>query len=122
MPLITLIFTLLLAVLTLLFVFKRQITLLMAVVLRVFFAVFVAVALSALFLPQIYQSASEFSLQQVGVYTTIRNLDGNITGITNAPANILDSIFNSNKPATTAPGPLETNLWPSLVSLFGGIY
>lgn len=123
MTIITILLILLLALLTLLFVFKRQITVFMAIVLRVFFAVFLALALSALFLPQIYQSLSDTSLRQVGVYSTIRSFDSNITGVTNAPSNILDSIFNPGKATTeTAPGPLESGLYPSLVSLFGGIY
>lgn len=95
--------------------------------LKVIFVSSLLVALSALFLPQVYDATADFSLRQTGTYESLVSFDEGLGSIINAPQSIWDQISElfggsaNDDVQNTQTGILETNLYPQLVLLFGGI-
>lgn len=125
MDVLTVCITLVILCLGGLFFLRWKIVGLMSWGLKLAFPILLVIALSALFLPQVYNSGADLMLRQAGTYTTIRSLDKNIAAIGNVPGNILGNlgnIFNSGGSTQTnsdKPGFLESQLYVSLINLIG---
>ncbi len=110
-----------------LFFLKFRIVRLMHVGLQIAFPVFLILAVSALFVPQIYSSAADRSLQGLGVLVRIQELDHTIASFTNAPQNLIDQVqklFNTNSPSTSATntGYVEQEFYPFLTNILALVY
>lgn len=125
---ITLILLVILLILIALFAFKFQIVRAMSWVLNGSFVLLIAVILSAILLPQIYEQLADSSLRTAGTYSAIVDIDTKVGNVTNLPGNVIDSIgdFFSGGNRTPSQNSSSTNItnefYPRLVSGLGGIY
>lgn len=116
------IFLLIFALLAVLFFLKFRIVRAMHWLLQIAFPVLLILGLSALFLPQIYDSLADSSLRTVGVFTRVQELDHSISNVSNLPQNVWEQIqklFNgqsNSQSNSNQPGYLETQLYPTFVS------
>ena len=102
--------------------------------LKLGFFSFLFITLISIFIPKVFTYLSDFSLKQVGVYESIQNFDKTVTlnfiteGAEDLKDKLLDLLTNDNQNVTQKDttqnnqGPLEKNLYPSIVQLIALIY
>lgn len=117
---------LVMVLLTLFYAFKSKVYRLLGVVLKAGFLFSMILALAGLFLPQPFEAVAGFTLEQTGILTQIQSVD-HATDPDNIIKTITDLLPSWLDPQPKAevekvPGPIETGLYPGLVSLVSGIY
>jgi hypothetical protein len=113
--------------LCLVYLIRNKVVHIVSKTLHLGFIVMVLVALSALFLPQIYRGVADFTLTTAGTYQNMQKLDTQVNTVIQAPQNILDAIGNfltgkQNEDKKTDNGFFVNSLYPSLVDTLGFFY
>ncbi len=137
-------------VLALLFAFKGRIIRVMGLGIKILFPMLAILAIVAIFLPGVFDTAADLSLKQAGTYENIRKIDEKINPFDSAIDDVeegvsnfwedLEDLFSQKDEASVdessendsesgeaasleedSKGVLESNLYPALVSLISGI-
>jgi hypothetical protein len=125
------------AVLSITYVLRNKIVLMMSSGLHIAFVLFISTAIISLFIPTVFNSLANYTLENMGTLTSIQDIDKSISldTVLEPTQNVIDEITswwpwnntqeniqtNSNATQKTK-GPLETNLYPSLVSFIENTY
>lgn len=122
---ITLIFLLLLALLSLIYMLRSKLMSVLALLIKISFPVCAAIMLSALFIPQLFSTIADSALKANGTYQSIIEADKSLDSIINLPSNIFNSLgnlFGDNSPTDQSTKSfLEQGVYPGLVDLIAGI-
>ena len=116
------------------YIFKDRIVIILDWILKVLFVICVILAVSAIFIPSIYQGLARTSLENAGTLKTLRDIDAasDINKIIEPGQQILNNIGNflAGSPSITPTptntpvfaGRLERDVYPGLVNGLAGIY
>jgi len=122
---VTIIVLIILVVITLVYLARKKLIVLTVASIHLVFPVLLLVSLSALFLPQVYHSLTDFGLQQTTLPSQFKNLDNIVGTPAQLPQTILGEIGNllGQKSTTTTPVPgvIETQLYPQFVNLISEV-
>ena len=124
MPL-SLLGTIFLLILAFFYIFSKKILLLITYLTNVLFFLCLAIALSTLFLPQLFQTSSTYVMNQTGLPQEFKKLDDTIGSITKLPQNLVDSVNPFKKQDEEQPkslGFLEGYLLPKIIWSLGIIF
>lgn len=127
MDIIVLAVLLVLAILLVVFIIRRKVIGAMSTLLKLAFPAFLLLALSALFVPQIYLTVADFTLTQSGTLDSIRSIDKTISPLLRFQENIFNGIgdlLSSGQQETEQSdqtGYLEENLYSKLIDIYGGV-
>ena len=128
---IVIIITVFLCLVVTVYIFKNRIVLFLDWILKVLVVICLFIALSSLFLPGIYKSLAQITLENAGILQTIRNIDSSTDlnklvqpgeQILNDLGNFLTGSQNNLTVQTNTPGKMETEFYPGLVEGLGNIY
>lgn len=108
------------------FVFRRQLTRFLDTLLKVLFVLLLLAAISAVFLPSVYEDLTDRGLKATGTYDLIVEVDDGISQIQDIPQNLFDglqSLFGGEQPLEdqTSNTLLEDTLYVGLVSTISGL-
>lgn len=122
---LTIIVLIILIAISLLFVLRAQIVRMMHWGLHLLFPVMVIICLTALFVPQLYDTVADNSLKAWGTYQTVVNIDQGIDDALATPQGILNGIQSLFGGATNENEDFDfaqTEVYPGLVAGISGIY
>lgn len=110
---------------TALFFLRSKIIRLMHWTLQILFPILLILVLTGLFLPQLYTSLADNSLQTWGTYSSLKNIDNGINAIISAPQGLINDIqnlFGGGSPEIQNFQYAETQIYPGLVAGLSGLY
>lgn len=134
MNIISIVFLIIIAIISFIFLIRSKLIHIMSLGLRIGFVSFIVIALTALFIPAIYNKVADLSLKGIGIHSAIVDFDDtiDINSFTEAPGDIVDTIINlfggtSNDTNSEETNPddigyLEDSLYPLLVDLISFLY
>ncbi|MCA9379040.1 hypothetical protein KC640_01295 [Candidatus Dojkabacteria bacterium] len=121
----TIIVLVILVVMIVVFMLRSKLLLALHFLIKVLFPTFAVFVLIALFIPGVYETAADWSLRQIGTYDSLVGFDQQIDTLVSAPQNIwngIQDLFGAPSQVGESAQPLETQVYPGLVSGLAFIY
>ncbi len=103
------------------FLFYRQIIHVNLVAITLLFPISFIVAMSALFLPVVYQGAAEVAFSEAQFSQQLKALDSTLTTAGNLPNNFIDKIHELLNQENTDSREYKSELYPQFINLVGEV-